>query len=64
MNNICKQPLRSIGRCDCKCPKRPERDRFQTERLKTMFLSQVVAAKQTLFLMWNKFIASSISWNK
>ena len=29
-NNNYKQPLGSIGRCDCKCPKRPERDRFQT----------------------------------
>lgn len=29
-NNHFKQPLGSIGRCDCKCPKRPERDRFQT----------------------------------
>jgi len=29
-NNHFKQHLGSIGSCDCKCPKRPERDRFQT----------------------------------
>lgn len=30
LNNNYKQPMSSIGRCDCKCPKRPERDFFQT----------------------------------